>query len=101
MRNIPPGNKIKDPTTRKVFEAMREVVEILAGQRGILRDRALTAADLLDLGIVAVENNVLYDPNAKRLPSPLSQVASVYTNILDNAGDQVFTNEGERVQILV
>jgi hypothetical protein len=64
MKNIPSVDRIKDVELRNILSAIKEGMEILAGQRGSINDRALLVKDLTNLGLLRVHNEkTLYDPN--------------------------------------
>lgn len=68
MRAIPSVEKVKDPDLRLILGAFKEALESLGGPRGTVSDRVLTVTDLVNIGLIRVENNQIYNPNVSQSP---------------------------------
>jgi hypothetical protein len=76
MRAIPPVELVNDPHIRLAMQAIKENLEILMGDRGRFLDRAITVSDLKGIGILGVDGEKLYNPNAEELPGFSSSLAA-------------------------
>ncbi len=55
-----PATFVDDPRLRRLLEAIRENLEILCRDRGNIEESALRVQDLLNVGVIGVENSTLY-----------------------------------------
>jgi hypothetical protein len=97
-KGIPTPGYLGDEKLRRILGPMREALEVLRGRIGTVRERAVTVADLVDLGILGLHGTTLYNPNAANPTSFNDFVVQGGTEALvDNSNNAIFDNAGSAV----
>lgn len=55
LRQLPDASGVADPAARELLDGLKEVAELREGRRGDPLQRAVTVRDLLDLGVISLE----------------------------------------------
>ncbi len=69
MRSLPTASTIKDQAIRHVLEPIQDALSILGGNKGRIEDSAIIKQELIDIGLIRIENGkIIYNPDQPIVP---------------------------------
>jgi len=98
-RGLPNPATVKNPELRWLYGKVHAILGELTG-RAAFRDRALTVADLQDIGIVGVQGTRLYNPNKPAAATLADTLAAQQQIVVDATGNPV-TADGDWVMAVI